>query len=137
MKSGHTDEYWKGVEAGKKHLDSSPATLKRFDEIGKQITTVFEAHSKVQADNLRTHQEEDMVHFKAMDEKMDTLATKDDIKEMKDAFEDFTKAVGFLKTGGKWGYRTLLVLATIVVSIVAIGGGFRTMFQWLTGTTPL
>lgn len=94
------------------------------------ITRTFNEHAQESAEALLKHQEDDIEHFKKIETKMDTLATKEDIEEMKRAFEDFTKAIGFLRIGSRIGYRILLVFATIVVSIVAIGGGFRTIINW-------
>ena len=94
------------------------------------INKTFKEHSEANAVALELHQQDDTKQFKLLEEKMNTLATKEDIKEMKEAFEDCTKAGAFVRIGGIWGYRTLLVFATIMVSIVAIGGGFKTILSW-------
>lgn len=73
---------------------------------------------------------ETIKRIESIEGKIELLATKQDIKEMKEAFEDFTNAITFLKRSGKISYRALLIIATIVVSVVAIGGGFKTILNW-------
>lgn len=76
------------------------------------------------------HAIDDATHFKSIEEKMSTLATKADIKEMKEAFDDFIYAMKLFRSGSKWGYRAFLVVASIVVATVAIGGGYKTIISW-------
>jgi hypothetical protein len=66
------------------------------------------------------------------DKRFDGLATKEDIREMKEAFSDFITALKIFKAGSKWGYRALLVVASIVIAVVGIGGGFKTILGWFT-----
>ena len=64
------------------------------------------------------------------DERFKTLATKEDIKEMSEAFADFLKALKFFRATSKWGYRVLLVLASIIVAIVSLGSGWKVIVSW-------
>lgn len=126
---GHTAEYWKGVEEGKKHITSSPETLRRFENLEILTKTNKELLVDIRND-YSNHIKDDAVNFQEIKDSMILVATKQDIKEMKEAFEEFTRAISFLKVGGRIGYRVLLVFATIMVSIVAIGGGFKTILNW-------
>lgn len=72
---------------------------------------------------LQAHTEEDNKRF-------ENLATKDDIKEMQEAFNDFIKALKVFRATSKWGYRTLLVVSSVVIAVVTIGGGFKTIIGW-------
>ena len=74
----------------------------------------------------------DMIHQHSIDDdiRFAKLATKEDIKEMKDAFDDFVTALRVFKNTSKWGYRTLLVLASVIIAVVSIGGGFKTITGW-------
>ena len=94
------------------------------------LAAKFEEHSRFNIENLTKHQQDDAAHFIAIEEKMEVLATKADIKEMKEAFNDFVYAIQVFRSTSKWGYRSLLVLAGLIVAIVSIGGGFRTIISW-------
>jgi hypothetical protein len=72
---------------------------------------------------LQAHTEED-------NKRLENLATKDDIKEMQEAFNDFIKALKVFRSTSKWGYRALLVVSSVVIAVVTIGGGFKTIIGW-------
>lgn len=69
------------------------------------------------------------------DKRFETLATKEDIREMKEAFGDFVKAIKIFRATSKWGYRALLVVASIIVAIVSLGSGWKVIASWF--KTPL
>lgn len=77
------------------------------------------------ADMIQQHSIDDDLRFSQ-------LATKEDIKEMMDAFDDYMTALRLFRTTSKWGYRVLLVTASIVIAVVSIGGGYKTILSWFT-----
>ncbi len=59
--------------------------------------------------------------------RMDSLATKDDIKDMKDAFETAKFGIGFFKFSG----RSIVLIGSVMVAIGAIMGGWKLLFAFL------
>lgn len=97
-----------------------------------ELAEQFEINAKLQAERLLAHQEEDSKRFttidtkmSAIDTKMESLATKEDIEEMKKAFNDFIYAINLFKKTSKWGYKILLVMASIFVALSSIVVGIR------------
>lgn len=64
-------------------------------------------------------------HEQADTERFESIPNKVDIKEV---VEETMKEVFY--SGSKWTYRTIIVVAVIFGSLIAIGGGLKMVLAW-------
>lgn len=83
---------------------------------------------------FREHSADDARHFKAINEAiaalptkgdMDKLATRDDMKEVLEIWKNVQLTGRILSGGGKWAWRTILVVAGIIGAVGIITGGLK------------
>lgn len=89
---------------------------------------------------MKDHIEADHAFQQKMEALMPTLVTKDDLrglateKSVRDVvhWQKNIVAAGEILTGtGKWGYRAVLVLATLIGALAVITGAWKSAFLWL------
>ena len=102
-----------------------PETQISNNELERRFNQRFDEHAKI----FSQHEIADATTFAEMSKQMANLATKDDIKDMKEAFEDIVNTIKIFKAGSKWSYRILIVLASIVAALAGIIGGFKIIFK--------
>lgn len=82
------------------------------------------------------HDHERHEHFESliasMPDKEDykKLATKKDTEDILRVFNAVKTAIDVTERGGKWGYRAILTLASLVVAFGIISGGWKGMIAW-------
>lgn len=95
-------------------------------ELEKRLTKMFEEHAAL----FNQHTLDDLNNFGKINEKMENLATKDDIREMKKLFKAYSKILSSLGRYRKITYTTILKLAGFLVAIAAIGQSLKLIFNW-------
>lgn len=96
-------------------------------------------------EDLKTHQLNDSMEFGkasdqrtliqesvvAIEKKLETLATKEDVRGVVQAYKSFMLAEKIITGGGKWSFRALVVIATLIGALIVILGGFKTALGWI------
>lgn len=62
---------------------------------------------------------------------LEGLATQKSVEDVLRVFNSVKLAIRITETTGKFSYRTLLVIAAIVVSLGVIVGGWKAFIVWL------
>lgn len=86
------------------------------------------------------HEKADIERFKQITDAMANIATKEDLKglateaSVRDVVhwqKNIVTAGEILSTGGKFSYKTILVLATLLGALSVITGAWKVAFLWL------
>jgi hypothetical protein len=89
---------------------------------------------QISQEQFDRHLEDDKKSFKALNDKLDLVATKKDMEQIVEAFNTIKTAGILLAGGGKWGFRILTTLAGIVIAWGIVTGGLKAavaaIFGW-------
>lgn len=88
---------------------------------------------EISKEQFEDHLEEDKRAFSAIHKKLDLLATKEDMKQIVEAFNAIKNAGSVLTIGGKWGFRVLMTLSAIILAWGVIMGGFKAILAGIFG----
>lgn len=89
---------------------------------------------------MKEHDASDTKRFNELDAKIAGLATKDDLKglateaSVRDVVHlqrNFVHAAKLMEGGGKWSFRFIIALATLIGALSVILGGWKAAFAWL------
>lgn len=94
----------------------------KTEPTNQDLLNSFETHAKDDAD----FQAETITIHDAMNKRMDTLATKEDVR---DIFASELK--NFFRIGGMRSKTIIITVATIIGSLVVIFGGVKSFLGWL------
>lgn len=100
-----------------------------------QITEIVEGAVKpIQEEQIRVRKvlEESQEQGKAI---IATLASKEDIKDIKEFMKNVDLTFTVIRTSGKWGKTAILTVATIFVAIGIITGGLKAVIVTILGGT--
>lgn len=102
-------------------MESDPVTQKQFaDHTADDVRQFNALHEAIAA--LPTKAD------------MDRLATKDDISELVAVYKNFQLAGRIISGGGKWTWRTIMVVAGVITMLGIITGGLKgflaLLFSW-------
>lgn len=85
-------------------------------------------------EEFELHLEADKVAFRTIHEKLDLVATKKDMEQIVETFNALKSAGTIIAGGGKWGYKILITVASIVMAWLVVTGGIKavlaTIFGW-------
>lgn len=84
-------------------------------------------------EDLLKHARDDKANFDAINATLSTLATKEDVKQIIEVFNNLKTAGQIIAGGSKWGYRILITIAAIVFATATITGGFKAILVGLLG----
>lgn len=86
------------------------------ERLVERLTAMFKDHQT----SFTQHALDDLTNFGKINERMDTLATKEDIKEIKKLYKTWLSVIANLSRYRKFTYKSIMALAGFLVAIAAI-----------------
>lgn len=94
---------------------------------------------------MKDHMDADAAFQKTMTDMLPNLVTKEDLKglateksvrEVVHWQKNIVAAGEIIAGGSKWGYRAILVIATLLGAIAVITGAWKAVFVWAAALLP-